>query len=202
MAGTQVDATEIRMASDPAAGVPRTLPRPGTTYYNMLYDPRSKKQFYNSFKFANRIIAPLYKLGLLPLVGFGRLALLLTTQGRKSGKRRDTPIGYFRYQGGIYLISGWGQEANWYKNIRAHPDEVFVQIGFHRFHARAELVTDRGELNEMMKWLVKHHTNGMEGKAMGWDPKRDDPETADFSGMFARMAIIRLYDRAAQGSEL
>ena len=47
----------------------------------------------------------------------------------------------------------------------------------------------------MMKWLVKHHTNGAEGRAMGWDPKRDDPETADFSGMFEKMAIVRFNEQ-------
>ncbi len=174
---------------------PRVFPLPGSTYYNMLYDPRSKKQFVTSFKLANRIIAPLYRLRLLPMLGFGRLVLLLTTRGRKSGKRRDTPIGYFRYMDQIYLISGWGTAANWYQNILAYPDDVYVQVGFRRFHARAERVQDRTELEQIMKWLVKHHTSGMEGKAMGWDPKRDDPETADFSGMFEKMAIVRLYER-------
>jgi hypothetical protein len=87
---------------------PRTFPLPGTTYYNMLYDPKSKKQFQNGFRIFNKLIAPLYRLGLLPLVGFGNLALVLTIRGRKSGKKRHTPIGYFRYGGVVHIISGWG----------------------------------------------------------------------------------------------
>jgi hypothetical protein len=51
----------------------------------------------------------------------------------------------------------------------------------------------------MMKWLVVHHTSGLEGRAMGWDPKRDDPETADFSGMFKSMAIVRLREQSEAG---
>ncbi len=174
---------------------PRTFPLPGTMYYNMLYDPKAKRQFQTSFKIINMFIAPLYKLYLLPLLGMGKLVLVLTTRGRKSGKRRDTPIGYFRYKDTMHLISGWGTEANWYKNIRAYPDDVYVQVGFHRFRARAEQVQDREELNAMMKWLVKHHTSGAEAKAMGWDPKQDDPETADFSGMFEKIIIVRLNER-------
>jgi deazaflavin-dependent oxidoreductase (nitroreductase family) len=170
---------------------PRTFPLPGTTYYNMFYNPEAKKKFYNSFRFANKLFAPLYKMRLLPLIGFGKLIIVLTTRGRKSGKLRDTPIGYFLYDGAIHVISGWGKEANWYKNILAHPDDVYLQLGFRRFHARATLVEDRETLQQMMKWLVKHHTSGPEGKAMGWDPKRDDPETADFSGMFQMMIIVR-----------
>jgi deazaflavin-dependent oxidoreductase (nitroreductase family) len=175
--------------------MPRTFPLPGTTYYNMLYDQKSKKQFYTSFKIANRVIAPLYKLRLLPLLGFGKLVLLLSTRGRKSGKKRTTPIGYFRYQDTLHLISGWGKEANWYKNILAYPEDVYVQVGFRCFHARAELVQNRDELKQIMIWLVKHHTSGPEGKAMGWDPRKDDPETADFSGMFENMAIVRLHEQ-------
>ncbi len=46
-----------------------------------------------------------------------------------------------------------------------------------------------------MKWPAKRHVSGSEGWAMGWDPKHDDPETADFSDMFANMAIVRLIDK-------
>jgi deazaflavin-dependent oxidoreductase (nitroreductase family) len=173
----------------------RTFPLPGTTYYNMLYDPKSKKQFYTSFKMFNTVIAPLYRLGLLPLVGFGKLVIVLTTRGRKSGKMRRTPIGYFRYEGQLYVISGWGKDANWYKNILAYPNDVYVQAGFRHFHACAEIVTDREELHRLMKWLVLYHTTGAEAKAMGWDPKRDNAETADFSGMFEKMVIVRLLEQ-------
>ena len=124
---------------EPAQDVQRTFPLPGTTYYNMLYDAKSKKKFYNGFKFANLLLAPLYRLRLLPLMGFSKMVILLTTKGRHSGKIRDTPIGYFRYNGSIHVISGWGKEANWYKNILAYPDNVYIQIGFRRFHARPEL---------------------------------------------------------------
>ena len=188
--------SEIKTGPDPTQPAPRVFPPPGTTYYNMLYDPKSKKRFYSSFKLANHFIAPLYKLGLLPLIGFGKLVMLLTTRGRKSGQLRTTPIGYFRYNGVVHIISGWGTKANWYKNILAYPADVYAQVGFQRFHAHAELIQDREELRQIMKWLVKHHGSGPEGKAMGWDPKRDDPETADFSGMFEKMAIVRLREQS------
>jgi deazaflavin-dependent oxidoreductase (nitroreductase family) len=179
-------------AETPAHVSPRTFPLPGTTYYNMLHDPKSKKRFRGFFRLFNRLIAPLYRVGLLPLLGAGDLVTLLTTRGRKSGKTRRTPIGSFRYEGGLYVSSGWGESADRYKNIEAHPADVHVQAGFRRFHARAETVRDAEEFRRIMKWLVVHHTSGAEGRAMGWDPKRDDPETADFSGMFKGMAIVRL----------
>jgi deazaflavin-dependent oxidoreductase (nitroreductase family) len=178
----------------PEPNTQRVFPLPGTTYYNMLCDPKSKQQYRKVFRIFNRFVAPMYRLGLLPLLGAGNLIVLATTRGRKSGKWRQTPVGCFRYAGGLYLISGWGAGADWFRNMQAHPDQVYIQEGFHRFHAHAELVQDPEEFRQMMKWLVVHHTSGMEAKAMGWDPKRDNPETADFSGMFRGMAIVRLQE--------
>jgi hypothetical protein len=85
---------------------PRIFPLPGSTYYQMLYDAKSKKQFYTVFKIFNAIATPLYRVGPLPLLGFGKLVLLLTTCGRKSGKLRYTPFGHFSYNGAVHLISG------------------------------------------------------------------------------------------------
>jgi deazaflavin-dependent oxidoreductase (nitroreductase family) len=183
-------------APQPAPAAARTFPLPGTTYYSMLSDPKSKRRFQGVFRMFNKLIAPLYRTGLPPLLGFGGLVLVLTTRGRKSGKLRHTPTGYFRFEGEFYTISGWGKEADGYRNIQAHPEDVHAQAGFRRFPARTELVQDPEEFHRMMKWLVKNRTSGAEGRATGWDPKRDDPETADFSGMFKKMVIVRLREQA------
>ena len=58
---------------EPDSPSPRTFPLPGSQYYRRLHDPKSKKQYYTTFKRFNAIAAPLYRLGLLPLLGFGKL---------------------------------------------------------------------------------------------------------------------------------
>jgi hypothetical protein len=56
-----------------------------------------------------RVFKTLYALGLGPLVG--RLVLLLTTTGRKSGLPRVTALQYEEVAGAIYLGSSRGTQA-------------------------------------------------------------------------------------------
>jgi deazaflavin-dependent oxidoreductase (nitroreductase family) len=66
--------------------------------------------------------------------------LLLTVRGRKTGRQRTTPLGYFR-DGETFIViaSNGGQQRHpiWYLNLVATPT-VEVQVGARRFQARAE----------------------------------------------------------------
>ena len=49
---------------------------------------------------------------------------LLTTIGRKSGRHVDTPIFYFRYGDGFYIIGSKGgapEHPLWFRNLEATP---------------------------------------------------------------------------------
>jgi deazaflavin-dependent oxidoreductase (nitroreductase family) len=160
----------------------RAFPAPGTYLYRLISDPAFKQSFHARVKRGNRWLALLYKLRVLPLLGLGKRLMLLTTRGRNSKVMRDTPIGYFRIDDSIYVLSGWGKAANWHQNLMAHPDEVYVQIGFQRFHARAEVVEDPQEVQRIIERLVCQDPRGARS-LMGWDPSRDRLATADFSLM-------------------
>lgn len=173
---------------------PRAFPLPGTMLYNLIYNPEFKKTFHPRIKFTNRLVVPLYKLRVLPLLGLGRVIMLLTTKGRKSKEMRDFPIGYHRIDGTVCVFSGWGKEANWYKNLMAYPEDVYVQIGFRRFHARPEVVEDPQELKQIIERLILQ--SPAEARTlMGWDPERDDLETADFSPMIEKVLTVRFHER-------
>lgn len=62
----------------------------------------------------------------------GFKALILTSVGRKSGRQRTTPVGYFPGNDGSWLIvaSAAGAAGNpaWYYNLAAHPDQVQVEV--------------------------------------------------------------------------
>ena len=69
----------------------------------------------------------------------GRDLLLLTTTGRRSGKRHTTPMAYTR--DGERLLtyasnSGADEHPGWYLNVIATP-EVVVEVGDERFDATA-----------------------------------------------------------------
>ncbi|MCG5220041.1 nitroreductase family deazaflavin-dependent oxidoreductase [Streptosporangium sp. KLBMP 9127] len=73
----------------------------------------------------------------------GTVTLILTTTGRKTGKRRNSPLIYQKY-GDDYLVvaSKGGDDAPplWYLNLTADP-EVQVQVKGDRFTARARTAT-------------------------------------------------------------
>jgi F420H(2)-dependent quinone reductase len=80
---------------------------------------------------------------------FGRMGkspiLLLNTVGRKSGKKRATPLLYVMDGEDFVLIASKGGAPThpaWYLNLMANPD-VTVEVGDREVHVRAEEV--RGE---------------------------------------------------------
>ncbi|MCC7352647.1 MAG: nitroreductase family deazaflavin-dependent oxidoreductase [Anaerolineae bacterium] len=69
--------------------------------------------------------------------------LLLTTTGRKTGKRRTTPLGYFEHEGGYVVIaSNAGLETHpaWFHNLRSNP-RATVQINEKQLAVDAKTAT-------------------------------------------------------------
>ncbi len=61
----------------------------------------------------------------------GMPVLLLTTVGRKTGKRRTSPLTYFEEAGAIVLVASYGgrpYNPAWFENLIANP-KVDVRIG-------------------------------------------------------------------------
>ena len=66
--------------------------------------------------------------------------LLLTTTGRKSGKRRTTPLLYGEDAGKYVLVASVGgapKHPAWYLNLRDHPDAT-IQVGGRTLGVHAE----------------------------------------------------------------
>ena len=70
-------------------------------------------------------------------------ALLLTTTGRKSGKKFIFPL-FYGTDGDSYIVvaskGGAPEHPGWYRNLLAHPD-VQVQVGTKKLNARARTAT-------------------------------------------------------------
>jgi deazaflavin-dependent oxidoreductase (nitroreductase family) len=95
-----------------------------------------------------------YAIGLGPLLG--RLVLLLTTTGRKSGRTRVVPLQYEEINGKFYLGSSRGLEADWVRNILADP-QVGVRVKGRRFSGNAEVVTESGRIAEFLEERLRRH---------------------------------------------
>ena len=174
---------------------PRSFPVPGTTLYDVLFKPDFRQAFHSRLKPTNRLLAPLYKAQVLSLFGLSKRIMLLTTQGRNSQRMRDFPIGYFRIGGDVYVFSAWGRQSNWYKNLVAHPEQVYVQIGLRRRHVWPQVVQDPQELKRIIQQLIRDDPDGAR-TLMGWDPNRDDVESADFSLMIEKVLTVRFHEQA------
>lgn len=80
----------------------------------------------------------------------GMPVLMLTTMGRKTGKRRTSPLTYFEKDGAIVLVGSYGgrpRNPHWFDNLIA-AGEGEVTIGRERRHMRARKATaeERGRL--------------------------------------------------------
>ena len=72
-----------------------------------------------------------------------RPLLLLTTLGRRSGKKRTSPMMYVREEGRLLVIAsnnGARSDPAWYRNLVADP-QVTVEVPGQRFMATAEPLT-------------------------------------------------------------
>jgi deazaflavin-dependent oxidoreductase (nitroreductase family) len=96
------------------------------------------------FRFFNRIHIFLYRLTAGSLGGRiqGLRVLLLTTKGRRSGKERTVPLGFFE-DGGAWVITasnaGFDVHPGWFFNLRS-DSRVRVEVGGKISSAQAQIV--------------------------------------------------------------
>ncbi len=82
--------------------------------------------FVRFVKVATAAHVALYRLmrGALPHPFLGRHCILLTTTGRRSGKKRVTPLLFVRDSGDYVVVGSWGGNdapPHWYINLSADP---------------------------------------------------------------------------------
>ena len=78
-------------------------------------------------------------------VAIGQPILLLHTRGAKSGEPRTTPLLYTPHDGALIVVAskaGAQHHPAWYHNLRAHPDEVAVELEGRRFPVRPRFVEE------------------------------------------------------------
>ncbi len=84
-------------------------------------------------RFAFRLPIFLYRLGLGRVLGYR--VLLLVHRGRKSGLPRETVLEVVRHDAVTresVVLSGWGEKADWYRNIEA-ATALEVRTGGERY---------------------------------------------------------------------
>ncbi|HLO15538.1 MAG TPA: nitroreductase family deazaflavin-dependent oxidoreductase [Anaerolineales bacterium] len=138
-----------------------------------------------------RLIRLLYSIGLGPVIG--RMILLLTTTGRKSGLPRTTPLQYEDLGGAIYVASANGRRADWFKNIEANP-RVHLRIKSSEFDGLAQTVTDPRPITDFLQLRLERHPKmiGAILRSEGLPSQPTRRQLEQYAGNLAMVIIHRI----------
>ncbi|TFG19062.1 MAG: DUF385 domain-containing protein [Promethearchaeota archaeon] len=169
------------------------LPREGSVMYNFHHQNEATKEktLKRWKKMNNYFIIPLYRIKLLPVLGFGKIILVLITKGWKTGKTRRTPLEYRKYEGDILIFAARGENATWVKNLRKYPESVSITLGFHQFRTELHSISEPQKKIDILKWYITKF--GRAAKTLfGWNPKEDNLNDIDLSKLVRLITIFRL----------
>ena len=82
--------------------------------------------------------------------------LVLSTTGRKTGKQRERPVGYFEHEGAYVVIGSNGgadKDPAWFLNLRANP-KAHVRMGNRQLDVTAT-IADPELRNKLWSQLTK-----------------------------------------------
>jgi deazaflavin-dependent oxidoreductase (nitroreductase family) len=150
-------------------------------------------------RFLFRAPLGLYRAHLGVLLG-GRF-VLINHLGRKTGRHRQVVVEVVSRDvatGAITVASGFGPKADWYRNLRAHPD-VTVQVGARAHHVRATFL-DGAEAGDAMVDYARRHPRAARGLAgfMGFGV---DGSESDYRAAAAEIPMVRLDPVPASANE-
>lgn len=107
----------------------------------------------------------LYRMGLGFIVG--RLFMVMTITGRKSGRPRRTAIEFHEFKGRKYIFSGWGTKTDWYRNIEADP-HITIQTWRGAESVLARHITSDLELAEAFEFAISNPSLRLVMKSVGF----------------------------------
>ena len=172
------------------------LPRKGSFEYKFLLAPEKKrKKFLKRFRIINKyVVVPLYKAGIIPLFGLGRLIILIYTKGRKTGLERVTPIEHQIINGDFYIFVGRGEKAHWLRNMLANPEDVKIKKGFKKYPVKFELIKDMNTVIEVYKWFVSN-VPILPRFVFGWRKRKDKLNNTDFSYIAENLSLVKIWKK-------
>lgn len=144
-----------------------------------------KKTFYRRSKIGPRTA---YKLGLGPLIG--KVVLLLTTTGRKTGLARVTPVQYELIDGVYHVGAVFGTKTDWVRNIQANP-VVQVQVRNMCFTGRADVITAPEEIADFIEYRMQKRPK-MIGMIMKMDGFSANPSRAELVEYCRQLALVKI----------
>lgn len=112
---------------------------------------KQRKKPTGLYKLFSRIPLLMYRIGLSKPLEAN--TLVLTTNGRRSGKKISIPIGYIRLGDEVFIPSLY-KNSDWLLNAKKDPD-VHLQIGKQRYKAIAEQVEDPQKREDVYLSMIR-----------------------------------------------
>lgn len=135
-----------------------------------------------------KLILTLYNAGLAPVLG--RLILLLTTTGRKSGLPRLTPLQYECLSGEYWVGSARGLQADWVKNLLANP-HAQVRVKNETFAVLAQVISEAQPVADFVEYRRQKRPR-MIGAILKMDGLPARPDRQQLVEYAAGLAVVRL----------
>ena len=126
----------------------------------------------------------------------GSRFLMLTHIGRTSGRVRQSVlevVGYDQARDSYIIASGWGEKADWLRNIQKNPN-VLVDVGGRRFEATAERLAPEAALYVARDYARQHPVafRALAGRLTGQTLTGTD---ADYRALAQAVPFVALWPR-------
>jgi len=131
---------------------------------------------------ANPVLRVVLRTPLHRLVG-GSL-MLLTYEGRRSGRDYSTPVAYVRDEGAV-VVTTFLEEATWWRNFRdGHPATLWLQG--QPVAATGRATTDAAAVADWLETLRERAS-----RFLGFFGVPDDPDRADLERSADGLVVVR-----------
>jgi deazaflavin-dependent oxidoreductase (nitroreductase family) len=113
----------------------------------------------------------------------GHTFLLITHQGRKTGKRRETVAMALTYDADTreaVIFSAWGPNTEWMRNLRAHP-ALQIQIGRETYVPNQDFLSEDEAVAVALEFRRRHpHRLRLFATILGWGDLGSDEAVREF----------------------
>ena len=162
------------------------------------FNPQVEAWLRQAFKHLNRFMLLLWRLGLGPWLSLwpdvGGRIMVITHTGRKTGRKRQTPLNYALVDGELYCTAGFGAIADWYRNLKANPNvEVWLPEGWWAGVAEEIAPEDPATRLTLMRAVLRG--SGIVAPLMGVSPSLPDAELAARTADYRLLHIRRTAER-------